>query len=424
MSFRNKLNRLKPHIRSEKMAESKSPQAMIEFEGTVPFQEQWEQHFVKPYYYDGDFCFIREREFPLEQKYGKYTFAQFVDAIQAWNMSTVQHPLSAKGYSHEQLFFFDTETTGLGGGTGNTIFLLGYASVKNDKIVLRQHFLPHPAAEVPLYQSFLERIDYRTLVTYNGKAFDWPQVKTRHTLIRELVPQLPAFGHFDLFHAARRLWKHKLDRLKLSIVEKEILGVERHEDVPGYLAPMIYFDFVETQKPDGMLGILQHNEKDILSLITLYTHISFQLLNIDQSRTVSEGYEVGRWYASLGERAGALENLSLVAKGTEQSALKAKLALSYELKKQKEWEKATQLWKELTNANHKNIAFEVCLELAKYYEHHQKELESALYYSEKALHILHEKMTLWEGKDSAALHEVEKRIARIMRKQQSARKNQ
>lgn len=213
--------------------------------------------------------------------------------------------------------------------------------------MLRQHFLPHPAAEVPLYQSFLERIDYRTLVTYNGKAFDWPQVKTRHTLIRELVPQLPAFGHFDLFHAARRLWKHKLDRLKLSIVEKEILGVERHEDVPGYLAPMIYFDFVETQKPDGMLGILQHNEKDILSLITLYTHISFQLLNIDQSRTVSEGYEVGRWYASLGERAGALENLSLVAKGTEQSALKAKLALSYELKNKKNGKRPLSFGKSL-----------------------------------------------------------------------------
>ena len=52
------------------------------------------------------------------------------------------------------------------------------------------------------------------MVTYNGKAFDWPQVKTRHTLIREHVPKLPPFGHFDLYHAARRMWKHQSGTLK------------------------------------------------------------------------------------------------------------------------------------------------------------------------------------------------------------------
>ena len=38
----------------------------------------------------------------------------------------------AKGYRPGDLFFFDTETTGLGGGTGNTIFLLGYAYIDGD----------------------------------------------------------------------------------------------------------------------------------------------------------------------------------------------------------------------------------------------------------------------------------------------------
>lgn len=422
MSFRSKLNRLKPHIRSEKTEEIKTPLQGEQLEGMVPHQEQWERNFVSPYYYDGDFCLIREKEYPLEQKYGRYTFAQFLEAVQAWNQTSVQHPLSANGYCHEQLFFFDTETTGLGGGTGNTIFLLGYASVKNDKVILRQHFLPHPGAEVPMYQSFLESIDYRTLVTYNGKAFDWPQVKTRHTLIRELVPKLPSFGHFDLFHGARRLWKHKLDRLKLSIVEKEVLGIEREEDVPGYLAPMIYFDFVETGNPDGMLGVLQHNEMDILSLITLYTHITFQLLNIDQSRTVSEGYEVGRWYASLGERAGALENLSLVAEGSEDNALKAKWALSLEHKKIKQWDLAVALWQELADANSKNMAVQASIELAKYFEHRQKNLQQALSYSEQALCILQEKRALWKEKDTTIFAEVEKRIERITKKQRR-RKN-
>ena len=107
---------------------------------------------------------------------------------------------------------------------------------------------------------------------------------------------LPAFGHFDLFHASRRLWKHKLERLKLSIVEKEVLGIERKDDIPGFLAPMIYFDFVESKHPEGMLGILKHNEIDILSLVTLYTHLTFQLLWIRSAANKTESYEVGRWF--------------------------------------------------------------------------------------------------------------------------------
>ena len=50
---------------------------------------------------------------------------------------------------------------------------------------------------------------------------------------------------------------------------------EREDDIPGFLAPMIYFDFIERKNPEGMLGILKHNEIDILSLITLYTHLTF-----------------------------------------------------------------------------------------------------------------------------------------------------
>lgn len=415
MSFRSKLNRLKPHISNDQVETDSNPKVDHKRE-EIPHMVVWERESVTPYFYDDSFCFIREKEYPIEQVYGKYRFSQFIDAVQAWNESPFQHPLSSNGFHTNQLFFFDTETTGLGGGTGNSIFLLGYAFVRDNRIVLRQHFLPHPGAEIPMYQSFLENIDYTTLVTYNGKAFDWPQVKTRHTLIREHVPKLPSFGHFDLFHAARRLWKHKLERLKLSIVEKEVLGVEREDDIPGFLAPMIYFDFVESQKPDGMLGILKHNEMDILSLITLYTHLTFQLLNIDGDRTITEGYEVGRWFAHLGEASAATETLSQVADGKELDALKAKLALSYVRKKQKDWEMSVVLWEELSVVSNKNIAFEACIELAKYYEHKVRSIDKALDYSEKALLILEEKKKLWSKDDDKRLDELNKRFDRLRKR--------
>ena len=308
----------------------------------VPFVEIWKEAGVNTYFTDDDYCLVREVSYPLNTYHGKYRFRDFLSAIEAWNKSQLNHPLSAKGYGAEDLFFFDTETTGLGGGTGNTIFLLGHASVKGENIVLKQHILPQPGSEVPLYKSFLESIDYRNMVTYNGKAFDWPQVKTRHTLIREHVPKLPAFGHFDLYHAARRMWKHRLDRIKLSTVEKEILDFERKDDIPGFLAPMIYFDFVERKNPEGMIGILNHNELDILSLITLYTHLSFQLLGLDENQTGKESFEVGRWFSYIGEKKVAEKVFSELAKGTEEESVKAKHQLAFGLKKNKEWQKAVE----------------------------------------------------------------------------------
>lgn len=387
MSLKNKLNRLKPHMSGGAPIINNPPpseSARIE----IPFLPKWESENVVPYFLDQDYCLIREVKYPLSHKHGHYHFHDFLTAIEIWNNQPISHPLSAEGHSAEELFFFDTETTGLGGGAGNTIFLLGYASVIGENLVLRQHILPHPGAEVPLYQSFLENINYKTLVTYNGKSFDWPQVKTRHTLVRDHVPKLPAFGHFDLFHAAKRLWKHKLDRLKLAVVEKDVLGVERLDDIPGYLAPMIYFDFIDSKQPEGMLGIIKHNEIDILSLVTLYTHLTFQLCGIDDNQSRKESFEVGRWYASLGQKDEARKVLTKLVEGSDFTSLQAKLALAYQSKKEQNWENSLPLFLEVADSENHKLSIEACIEAAKIYEHKIKDYQLALNYCQKAIRIV------------------------------------
>ncbi|HEY2420405.1 MAG TPA: ribonuclease H-like domain-containing protein [Neobacillus sp.] len=387
MSLKNKLNRLKPHLSVGEHTEIHSVlpvSSVIE----VPFQEIWGKENVFPYQFDQDYCLIREVQYPLSMQHGLYRFSDFLTAVNIWNQKSFSHPLSAAGHKADELFFFDTETTGLGGGVGNTIFLLGYASVSGDHLILRQHILPHPGAEVPLYQSFLEKVNYKTLVTYNGKSFDWPQVKTRHTLVRDHVPKLPSFGHFDLFHAAKRLWKHKLDHVKLSVVEKEILGVERVDDIPGFLAPMIYFDFIESKKPDGMMGILKHNEIDILSLVTLYTHLTFQLLGLDVLQTRSESYEIGRWFSTLGEKKEAEKVLTNLVEGVDVPALQAKMILANQNKKEKRWEEARKFYLEVADFGDTQMKLEALLELSKIHEHRIKNFESAIEYCQTAIDIV------------------------------------
>ncbi|WP_433742781.1 ribonuclease H-like domain-containing protein [Falsibacillus pallidus] len=416
MSLKNKLNRMKHHIVKEEKGNPPLVEEQKESnEKDIPFMDQWEKVNVIPYYFDGSYCLIREERYSLETKHGKYPFKDLFTAVNLWNDFGEGHPLSSFGHDASDLFFFDTETTGLGGGAGNTIFLLGYARVEGKELVLKQHILPQPGDEIPLYQSFLEKVDYTTLVTYNGKAFDWPQVKTRHTLIREHVPKLPSFGHFDLFHASRRMWKHKLDRVKLTDVEKEILDFHRVDDVPGFLAPMIYFDFVERKDPEGLIKILIHNEKDILSLVSLYIHLSFQILNADPKRSDQEALNVGKWFDYVGNKEKAFVSLKEASKKQAASAGEAKFHLAFYYKREKNYLKAYELWLEASKESDIWIQMESMIELAKIEEHQFRRLKPALEFTHSAMDTAlknkdHKKIT------AKKIESLQKRVDRLQKK--------
>ncbi|HZH62633.1 MAG TPA: ribonuclease H-like domain-containing protein [Metabacillus sp.] len=410
MSLKHKLNRLKKHvIREEEEVITKSLT-------NEPINHQWEEYQASVFSYDGQYCLVREVIYPLDYQHGYYKLSEFKEIVAKWNESELNHPLSSKQHHPSELFFFDTETTGLGGGTGNTIFLLGQAQVLDDCVVVKQHLLPKPGNEVALYQSFLQGINSKTLVTYNGKAFDWPQVKTRHTLIREQVPSLPPFGHFDLFHAARRLWKNDLESVKLSKVESDILGIHRENDIPGFLAPMIYFEFVKQQKPEIITGVLKHNEIDVLSLITLYIHLSTKLLNINSKTTNTEHYEIARWLEYIGDNESALHAYTSFIKKESSQEPKAKFALSLLYKKQKNWKQAVLHWQEiLSESKSKEVSCKALIELAKYYEHQEKNFVRALEYTEMISQLL---LKSSELNSLIEEDEIKKRKERINRKYQ------
>ncbi|MGE8077846.1 ribonuclease H-like domain-containing protein [Peribacillus loiseleuriae] len=422
MSLKNKLNRMKTHMDLQDSEKKGSPvegakkQLHEKNEGhlELPFSEKWQQFDTLPYKFDESYCWIREVRYPIEMKHGHYSFADLHTVIDLWQKSGLNHPLTASGIGTEDLFFFDTETTGLGGGVGNTIFILGYASFEKDEVVVRQHILPQPGAEIPLYQSFLEKVNYETLVTYNGKSFDWPQLKTRHRLIQQHVPNLPEFGHFDLYHASRRLWKRKLEKVKLSIVETEILGVKRENDIPGYLAPMIYFDYVERQDPEILFGVLKHNEWDVLSLITLYIHLSRQILQVDGYG--DESLEMARWFRYLGKKEEAYKTFELVVKeGSEDEILFAKQALGFAKKKNKNFNEAYSIWIEVFEKGNGMLKVEAGIECAKLLEHQFKDYELAKKYTADAMDTL---SGLSKYKDTLIVNELTKRLLRLQRKLQ------
>lgn len=434
MSLKRKLQRLKGHLTLEqsngqdknsqtefleanKVQEQKElceESQIIEHNALtreILFLEEWAALNTKLFYYEDQYALVREVSYPLDKAFGKYQFQELKRVVELWNKRRVSHPLSAHSFDAQDLFFFDTETTGLGGGTGNTIFLLGYCQVLEEQVRVKQFFLPDPSAEIALYQAFLADIQYmKRLVTYNGKAFDWPQVKTRHTLIREWLPKLPSFGHFDLLHASRRLWKNSLPSCRLSVVEKEILDVHREGDTPGYLAPMLYFDYLHSQNPAIIEGVLKHNEWDVCSLISLYIHISQILMQNRSISNAQELYEVGRWYEAVGEIGEAIQVYQKVAQAEGRYSDEGKHALALLYKKTKQYDLACELWEELSR---RKETVEADIELAKLYEHQFRDYEKALFYASKAFQTWKKRASVVRRTNKQEQREWQKRLERL-----------
>lgn len=164
--------------------------------------------------------------------------------------------------------FLDTETTGLAGGTGTLAFLVGTARVVDGAVHLEQAHLPGPGQERPILQWLRQRLDEATLlVTFNGKSFDWPLLKSRFILNRLAPPAAPP--HVDLLHCARRVFRHESPQCTLSALERLALGHHREGDIDGALIPAVWFDFLRTGRV-AMLGrVLQHNARDVHSMVEL-----------------------------------------------------------------------------------------------------------------------------------------------------------
>jgi len=168
----------------------------------------------------------------------------------------------------EDFLFFDLETTGLSGGAGTVAFLAAFGKIQNDKLVITQYLLQDYPGENDFLEKVLERLNSQksVIVSYNGKCFDSQIIKTRCIMYR-IRP--PLFHHVDLLHPARRLWKSIIKDCSQASVETKILGLSREGDIPGSLAPEIWFEFLKTGNTDRLIGICDHNLSDISGLSTM-----------------------------------------------------------------------------------------------------------------------------------------------------------
>jgi uncharacterized protein YprB with RNaseH-like and TPR domain len=289
----------------------------------------------------------------------------------------------------EAFAFLDTETTGLSGGTGTYAFLIGVGRFENHEFHLAQFFMRDPREE-PAQLAALEEFlaPCQALVTYNGKAFDAPILATRFTYHGWKIPFID-YAHIDLLHLARRLWRDRLPSRTLGSIEVQILGARRTEqDVPGWMIPQLYFDYLRSGDARPLKSVFYHNAMDVVSLAALFNHTS-ELMSNPLNGSVEHGIDLIA-LAKLFEDIGDLEAATrLYLHGLEHDLPKPNLLeainrLALIHKRQDNLLAAVDLWKQA--ARHQHI--EAHIELAKFYEHRLRDIDQALEWAVSAVNLV------------------------------------
>jgi hypothetical protein len=172
------------------------------------------------------------------------------------------------------LLFFDTETTGLAGGTGTRAFMVGAADWHVDAVHgvglrVRQLLITTMAAEPAMLEAFASWLATRTVLSsYNGRCYDAPLLKTRYRLAR-LPDPLQALDHVDLLFPSRRRWRGRWENCRLATIEREALGMVREDDLPGAQAPAAWLRYLRGGSSSLLRRVLAHNHQDVVTLSLL-----------------------------------------------------------------------------------------------------------------------------------------------------------
>jgi len=289
----------------------------------------------------------------------------------------------------EQWLFLDTETTGLAGGSGTYAFLVGVAWWEDGGLEIEQFFMREYSEERSLLFALRERIaEHPVLVTFNGKSFDWPLLETRYRMSRKISLPTPR-AHLDFLHPARNLWRLRLGSVRLSELERHVLGWDRGADVLSGLIPQIYFDYVRGGPPERLVPVFHHNQMDLRGLAALSSRI-LSLLG-DAENIGQDGLElfgVSRICEKRGEnsRARKLYERSIASFLPTETDRAARRSLARLAKREGDFDLACELWEDgLGNSRHGYEAYE---QLAIYYEHKARDPERARQIVRQALNEL------------------------------------
>jgi len=405
---------------------------------------------------------VVERRYPVAHRHGRHPVERYAEAAGAarvalpWFLSRSGGLLPpGESDAGPRLLFFDLETTGLSGGAGTYAFLVGFGFFDESGFRTRQYFLRGYGEERALLDAVAAEVSAGAagrppvLITYNGRSFDVPLIETRYQLNRLRSP-FGGLPHVDMLFPARRLWKRRVapavgwrpfdapgslrvapstaeGRLaagghitrdqaasrrpeagsraddapgscSLAAIERDILGLHRQDDVPGWEIPSRYFGYARTGDAAGLEAVLEHNRLDLLSLAAVAGLIlEMSKEGVDAARGCHERLALGRLFESLdrlddAERcyAAAAVDEGMPKQEPDRTARADALHwLALHRRRLHRFQEAAEAWRSISeipgvDADLRREALEA---LAIHHEHRVKDLEAARAFALEALRL-------------------------------------
>lgn len=307
-----------------------------------------------------------------------------------------------------RMLLLDTETTGLSGGTGTLPFLVGLAWFEDESLCIEQLLLRRPGEERPILARLAERIEAAScIVTYNGKSFDWPLLRTRAVMNRVALPTPKA--HVDLLHAARRLVGPRLSEVRLVTMEREVLGFTREHDVDGAEIPGLFWDFVRGAEGGVLTPVMEHNANDLVALAGILVALAERWDGVLPSHPPEDRLAVARTALRLHDlsRAHDWARSAAEAGGTDALTTDALTVAATARRKGRDPVAARALLEEALEKAPSEVGPTIHLALAKLCERRLKALGAALVHARAA-------------RDAEPVAANEKRIARLEKRLRTA----
>lgn len=359
-------------------------------------------------------AFRRQSTYPLEHEHGRRPLASLLTFDSRLAADVARQP-GLGDIGLDRLTFLDTETTGLAGGAGTLVFLVGVGRFTTSGFRLRQYFLRDPAEEPGMLHALQEDLEEASgFVTFNGRGFDLPLLEMRYGIGLRRRWRLSGLPHFDLLFPARRLWRRALPDCTLGTLEAHLLGVERTEqDVPGAMIPALYLDYLRSGDTTSMARVLYHNAVDILTLVGLASIVLERYKGPGVALSGSEALAIARWHAERGRLESAETTLRHAIEASQgelqQEALRTFTTLLRSQHRRGQALEALAAWSELSPADP-----EPRLEAAKYFEWEARDPSQALRWADQARQAVESWSDGWRRNE--ALAAIDHRIRRLLGK--------
>lgn len=311
-------------------------------------------------------------------------------------------------FDPRRILYLDTETTGLR-GAGTVAFLVGLGWLTDTGFELHQYLM----RDYPEERFLLEAVEaaagrFDVLCTFNGRSFDIPLLRDRF-LMNRMRPDCLDLPHIDLLHMARRVWKLRLKQCNLTRLEEAVLGYPRVDDLPGAEVPERFFRYLKTGDFSLLTDVLEHNAQDIASLCTLLSHMARLYEAPEIIRHSEDVYSMGVALERMRHPEEARKCYRLASAGSMR--VQGQLRLAGSLRRCGEAAEAKAVWQGMIDRREGGVT--PLIELAKHYEHRERNPAAALELTRRAMALAAEP-SLWEDAETEQLRaELQKRYDRL-----------